>query len=55
MLCLKILYDIIKRGVSKMKALITGASSGLGREMAKVLSEKGGKEILEQIRMELNP
>ena len=41
MLCLKILYDIIKRGVSKMKALITGASSGLGREMAKVLSEKG--------------
>lgn len=27
----------------------------IGKQLAKVLSEKGGKEILEQIRMELNP
>ena len=27
----------------------------IGKQLAKVLSDKGGKEILEQIRMELNP
>ena len=27
----------------------------VGKQLAKVLSDKGGKEILEQIRMELNP
>lgn len=45
-----------------MKALITGASSGLGRDMAKVLSSKGydlilvarRKNLLEQLKSELN-
>ena len=44
-----------------MKALITGASSGIGREMAKYLSELGhdlilvarNKEQLEQLQTEL--
>ena len=44
-----------------MKALITGASSGLGRDMAKILSERGydiiavarRKERLEELKKEL--
>lgn len=44
-----------------MKALITGASSGIGRDMAKILSEKGyylilvarRRERLEQLQQEL--
>lgn len=46
----------------KMKALITGASSGIGRDMAKILANKGyelvlvarNKENLEQLKDELN-
>ena len=42
-----------------MKALITGASSGIGRDMAKVLGEKGfdlvvvgrNKERLEEVKV----
>ena len=44
-----------------MKALITGASSGLGREMAKILADKGydlvivarRKELLEELKEEI--
>ena len=44
-----------------MKALITGASSGIGRDMAKVLSDRGydlvivarRKELLEELKSEL--
>ncbi len=44
-----------------MKALITGASSGLGREMAKILADKGydlviaarRKELLEELKNEI--
>ena len=44
-----------------MKALITGASSGLGREMARILSKKGydiiavarRRERLEELKSEL--
>ena len=44
-----------------MKALVTGASSGIGRDMAKVLSDKGydlvivarRKELLEELKKEL--
>lgn len=45
-----------------MKALITGASSGIGRDMAKVLGEKGfdlvivgrNKERLEEVKSQIN-
>ena len=44
-----------------MKALITGASSGIGRDMARILSQKGyeliavarDEEKLEQLKSEL--
>ena len=49
------------RGDHDMKAMITGASSGIGRDMAKILSDKSydlilvarNKEALETLKKEL--
>lgn len=39
-------YDDIWMGEDKMKALVTGASSGIGRDIARELSKKGYELIL---------